>query len=202
VTLTLFESIQKIVQDELQTLRTAELGVVQEQHPSDPDNYACTVVLRDSKIVLSHVPVATSRIGAVAIPAVGELVLVQFVGGDINAPIIVGRLYNDEDRPPENEDGRAVLHLPLGAAEDEAVHVELKSGDARELTLKLGGGLTLALRDDDPVVEIDAGQAKVTIERDGKVGVESKGKLELKAAEITIEAQGKLTLKGATVNIN
>ena len=202
MTLTLFESIQKIVQDELQGLRTAELAVVQEQHPSDPDNYACTVVLRDSKIVLSHVPVATSRIGAVAIPAVGELVLVQFVGGDINAPIIVGRLYNDEDRPPENEDGRAVLHLPLGAADDEAVHIELKSGDARELTLKLGGGLTLALRDDDPVVEIDAGQAKVTIERDGKVGVESKGKLELKAAEITIEAQGKLTLKGATVNIN
>ena len=203
MTLTLFESIQKIVQDELQSVRTAELGVVQEQHPSDPDNYACTVVLRDSKIVLSHVPVATSRIGAVAIPAVGELVLVQFVGGDINAPIIVGRLYNDEDRPPENEDGRAVLHLPLGAGDDDAVHVELKSGDARELTLKLGKGLTVALRDDDPVVEIDAdGKAKVTIERDGKVGVKSNGKLELKATEITIEAQGKLTLKGATVNIN
>ena len=203
MTQTLFESIQKIVQDELQSIRTAELGIVQEQHPSGPDNYACTVVLRDSKIVLSHVPVATSRIGVVAIPAVGELVLVQFVGGDINAPIIVGRLYNDEDRPPENEDGRAVLHLPLGAGDDDAVHVELKSGDARELTLKLGKGLMVALRDDDPVVEIDAdGKAKVTIERDGKVAVKSNGKLELKATEITIEAQGKLTLKGATVNIN
>jgi len=203
VTLTLFESIQKIVQDELRSVRTAELAVVQEQHPSDPDNYACTVVLRDSGIVLSHVPVATSRIGAVAIPAVGELVLVQFVSGDINAPIIVGRLYNDEDRPPENEDGQAVLHLPLGAADGDAVHVELKSGAARELTIKLGKGLTVALRDDDPVVEIDAdGKAKVTIERDGKVGVKSNGKLELKATEITIEAQGKLTLKGATVNIN
>jgi len=203
VTLTLFESIQKIVQDELRSVRSAELAVVQEQHPSDPDNYACTVVLRDSGIVLSHVPVATSRIGAVAIPAVGELVLVQFVSGDINAPIIVGRLYNDEDRPPDNEDGRAVLHLPLGAAESDAVHVELKSGDARELSLKLGDGLTLALRDDDPVVEIDAGgQAKVTIDRDGKVAVKSSGKLELKAAEVKIEAQGKLTLKGAVVNIN
>lgn len=204
MTLTLFESIQKIVQDELRSVRTAELAVVQEQHPSDPDNYACTVVLRDSGIVLGQVPVATSRIGAVAIPAVGELVLVQFVGGDINAPIIVGRLYNDEDRPPENEDGRAVLHLPLGAADGDAVHIELKSGDARELSLKLGDGLTLSLRDDDPVVEIDVGgQAKVTIERDGTVAVKSNAKLELKAAgDIAIEAQGKLTLKGATVNIN
>lgn len=211
MTLTLFESIQQIVQDELRSIRTAELGVVQEQHPSDPDNYACTVVLRDSKIVLSHVPVATSRIGAVAIPAVGELVLVQFVSGDINAPIIVGRLYNDEDRPPENEDGRAVLHLPLGAADQDAVHVELKSGDARELTLELGKGLTLNLRDDDPVVEIDAGgQAKVTIERNGdvtvksnnNVTVKSQGTLALNASKIAIEAQAQLTLKGAVVNIN
>ena len=51
--------------------------------------------------------------------------LVQFVAGDVNAPVIVGRLYNDEDRPPENEDGKAVLHLPLGAADDDAVHLEL-----------------------------------------------------------------------------
>jgi uncharacterized protein involved in type VI secretion and phage assembly len=203
VTLTLFESIQRIVQDELQSVRTAELAVVQEQHPSDPDNYACTVVLRDSGIVLRNVPVATSRIGAVAIPAVGELVLVQFVGGDINAPVIVGRLYNDRDRPPENEDGRAVLHLPLGASDDSAVHIELKSGDARELSVQLGSAVTFVLRDENPVVEIDAGgQAKVTIERDGTVAVKSSGKLELKANEITVEAQGKLTLKGATVNIN
>jgi phage baseplate assembly protein gpV len=203
VTLTLFESIQQIVQDELQSVRTAELAVVQEQHPSDPDNYACTVVLRDSGIVLRNVPVATSRIGAVAIPAVGELVLVQFVGGDINAPVIVGRLYNERDRPPENEDGRAVLHLPLGASDDSAVHIELKSGKARELSVKLGSAVTFVLRDDDPVVEIDAGgQAKVTIERDGTVAVKSSGKLELKASEIKVEAEGKLTLKGATVNIN
>jgi len=203
VTLTLFESIQRIVQDELQGVRTAELAVVQEQHPADPDNYACTVVLRNSGIVLRNVPVATSRIGAVAIPAVGELVLVQFVGGDVNAPVIVGRLYNDRDRPPENEDGRAVLHLPLGAADGDAVHVELKSGATRELSIKLGDGLTFVLRDDDPVVEIDAGgQAKVTIERDGTVAVKSSGKLELKASEIKVEAEGKLTLKGATVNIN
>jgi phage baseplate assembly protein gpV len=203
VTLTLYESIRRIVHEELQGVRTAELAVVQEQHPSDPDNYACTVVLRDSGIVLRNVPIATSRIGAVAIPAVGELVLVQFVGGDVNAPVVVGRLYSDKDRPPENEEGRAVLHLPLGAADDEAVHAELKSGNARELTLALGKGLTLALRDDDPVVEIDAGgAAKVTIDRDGKIAVKSNGKLELKAAEVKIEAQGKLTLKGAVVNIN
>ena len=103
-------------------------------------------------------------------PAVGELVLVQFVGGDINAPMITGRLYNDEDRPPENEDGKAVLHLPLGAGDSDAVHVELRAATRASCTLKLGTGLELTLRDDDPAVRLDVGgkaKAVLEIERDG-----------------------------------
>lgn len=214
-TLTLFDAIRRIVRDEVSRVRTAELAIVQEQHPhadeSDKDNHACTVRLRDSGLVLRRVPVATQRIGLVSIPAVGEMVLVQFVGGDIHAPIIVGRLYNDEDRPPPNDDGQMILHVPIDSSDDDAVHLELHSGDKRELTLKLGGGLTLSLRDDDPVIEIDVdgGKATVQIDRDGAVTVESQAKLGIKASEvmmegdsITIEASGELKLKGGTVNIN
>ena len=204
----LFETIRRIVQDELGRTRTAELATVQEQHPhaaeSDKDNYACTVQLRNSGIVLKHVPVATSRIGSVAIPAVGELVLVQFISGDINAPVIVGRLYNDEDRPPVSEDGKAVVHLPLAASDDDAVHIELLSGDSRALTIRLGKGLLVSLQDDDPVVQldIDSGKAQVQIDRDGAVTITSKGKIAMQGSEIAIEAQGALKLKGATVDIN
>lgn len=215
MTLTLYETIRRIVQEELRQVRTAELAIVQEQHPhasdSDSDNYACTVQLRDSGIVLRQVPVATQRIGSVSIPAVGELVLVQFVGGDINAPIITGRLYNDEDRPPVNDDGQAILHLPLGAGDSDAVHVELHSGDTRELVVTLGGGISITIRDDDPVVEltVDGGSATLTIDRDGAVTLESQGDIALKGGnvsvegnEVTITAQGKLTLKGQMINLN
>lgn len=208
MTLSLYETIQRIMQDELRRLRTAELAVVQELHPhagdSDKDNYACTVQLRNSQIVLKRVPVATQRIGAVSIPAVGELVLVQFVGGDINAPVITGRLYNDEDRPPVNDDGQAILHLPLGAGDSDAVHVELHSGKERSLTLQLGDGLKVEVKDDDPVIKIDVGGGKATlqIDRDGAVKVENNGKVQISGSEIKIEAQGQLTLKGATVAIN
>jgi uncharacterized protein involved in type VI secretion and phage assembly len=185
------------------------LGVVQEQHPhageGDTDNYACTVALRNSGIVLKRVPVATPRIGTASIPAVGDLVLVQFVGGDVNAPVITGSLYNDEDRPPVSDDGKAVIHLPLGAADDEAVHVELVSGDARSLQITLGKSLKLALQDDDPVVSLDVGdgKAKLTIASDGATSVEAKGALSVKGdADISVEAGGKLTLKGSTVEIN
>jgi uncharacterized protein involved in type VI secretion and phage assembly len=208
VTLTLYETIQRIVQEELGRVRAAELAIVQEQHPhasdSDKDNYACTVQLRNSGIVLKQVPVATTRIGSVSIPAVGELVLVQFVGGDINAPIITGRLYNDEDRPPVNEDGQAILHLPLGAEDSDAVHIELHSGDRRELVFKLGGGIEVNVRDDDPVVELkaDGDKATLRIDRDGAVTLESQGKVQIRGTEIVVEAQGQLNLKGSTVNIN
>ncbi|MCC6166171.1 MAG: Rhs element Vgr protein [Caldilineaceae bacterium] len=212
----LYETIRRIVQEELCTLRTAELGVVQEQHPhaadGDTDNYGCTVVLRNSGIVLAQVPVATPRIGHASIPAVGDLVLVQFLGGDVNAPVIVGSLYNDEDRPPLNDAGQVALHLPLGAADGDAVKLLLQSGDTRTVELALGSGLTVQLQDDDPVVklEVDGGKATVQIDRDGAVSVkaqgditvETQGNLSVKATEIKVEAQATLTLKGATVNIN
>jgi len=208
VTLTLFDSIRQIVREEVGRARTAELATVKKQHShesdGDTDNYACTVALRDSGIVLSRVPVATGRIGTASIPAVGELVLVQFVNGDVNSPVIVGRLYNDEDRPPPNADGQAILHLPLGAADDRAVHLELHSGDARKVIVKLGAALDLTVQDDDPVVKVDVGgNATVTIGKSGDVSIKSGSNLEIKAdSDLKIEAGGQLVLKGATVNIN
>lgn len=209
MTLTLFETIQRIVQEELRKIRTAELGIIQEQHPhasdSDKDNYACTVQLRDSGIVLKQVPVATSRIGSASIPAVGDLVLVQFINGDINAPIITGSLYNDEDRPPVNDDGQAILHLPLGAGDSDAVHIELHSGDRREIVVQLGSGISVNIRDDDPAVEldVDGGKAALKIDRDGAITLTSDGGINIESNEINIKATGQLNLKGdAAVNIN
>ncbi|MDQ4043677.1 MAG: phage baseplate assembly protein V [Actinomycetota bacterium] len=207
MTLTLYETVQRIVQEELGRVRTVELAIVEEQHPhasdSDKDNYACTVRLRNSGIVLKQVPVATSRIGLASIPAVGELVLVQFVGGDINAPIVTGRLYNDEDRPPVNDDGQAITHLPLGAEDGDAVHVELHSGDKREISIKLGEGVSVNVVDDDPVVkvEVDGGKLKLQVDRDGAVTLESQGNVKLTGDQIVVEAQSQLDLKGGTVNI-
>lgn len=204
----LFDTIRRIVREEMRQIRTAELAVVQESHPhadeGDSDNYACTVVLRDSGIVLRQVPTAAPKIGAAMIPEPGDLVLVQFINGDRHAPVIVGSLYNDEARPPVNAEGRVVLHLPPGAGDGDAVHIELLSGDGRELTVKLGDGVSLILRDDDPVAEliVNGGKASLTIDRDGAVALDSKGDLTINGNAVAIEAKGELNLKGATINLN
>jgi uncharacterized protein involved in type VI secretion and phage assembly len=208
MTRTLFETVRRIIQEELGQIRTAELAVVKDQHAhesaSDNDNYACDVELRNSGLALKQVPVATGQIGSASIPAVGDLVLVQFIGGDLNAPVITGRFYNDQDRPPVNTDGQWVLHLPLGAGDSDAVDIQLQSGDSRALQMKFGSGLTIQLQDDDPAVKIDVGggNAKLTIGKDGAVTVESQGDISVKGNQITIEAQGQLNLKGSTVNLN
>lgn len=211
----LYDTIRRIVREEMKNQYTAELAVVQEQHPhkdaGDTDNYACTVGLRDSGLVLKQVPVATPRLGTTAIPPVGALVMVQFIGGDLNRPVITGTLYNDEDRPPPNDDGKAVWHLPLGAADDDAVHAELLSGEERALNLNLGSGLAVTLSDDDPViaVDVDGGAAKLTIARDGAVTLETSADISLKGGQIGIQgsnieikADGTLDLKGSVINLN
>ena len=204
----LIDTLHHLIRRELGRLRTAEIAVVDQIHPhaaeDDKDNYACSVRLRDSGIVLPSVPLTSARAGITAMPAEGDTVLVQFVNGDINRPVIIGSLYTDQQRPPVNDDGTVVLHMPHDAAEDEAVHLELHSVDKRELSISLGAGLVVTLRDDDPAIEFEVGGGKctVSISTDGAVSLESQGNLTLKGNEITMEAQGNLTLKGAKIDLN
>lgn len=212
----LVPELRRLIREEVQALRSAELGVVQSQHPhesdGDTDNYAVTVRLRDTGIVLGKVPVATGRLGAVSIPPEGALVLVQFVGGDINAPVVTGTFYTDEDRPPANADGQVIWNLPADASPDEALRLEVSSTDGKSVVLKVASAVTVEITDDDPAVNIDVGgNAQITIDSDGKVTITSSQSLELKASsDLKIEAQGNLdlkaggnvTIKGSVINLN
>ena len=207
----LLDTIRRIVRDELRRLPGATLAIVQEQHLGE-DEYACTVALHDSDLVLKRVPIATARMGLAAIPAVNDLVLLQFLNGDVNRPIIVGSLYNDEDRPPAHGDAQWVGELPLGAGDGSGVSLLAKGSDPPSLELRIGGGLVVTLKDDDPVVAIDvgAGSAALTIDSDGTIAVkggrglsiEAGTDLKMKGANVTIEGSGEVTVKGAVINLN
>jgi uncharacterized protein involved in type VI secretion and phage assembly len=200
----LYASIRAIIGQELQRQSFPQLAVVTEQHPhasdSDTDNYACTVQLRDLDIELQQVPVMAARKGFAAIPDVGDLVVVQFLNGDINSPIITGSVYNDEDRPPVNSSGQSVMQLPLGGGVDLIVNSE----DTQSVTLAVGDAVAVELVDDDPVITIKVGgNTALEIGRDGGILIESGANMDLKAsANVTLEAGGTLTLKGAKVDVN
>ena len=156
--------IQAIIRDQLRGFKTAELGVVtavySHESGSDRNNYECDVRLRDSGLELKRVAVCTQRVGAAAIPNPDDLVLVQFLHGDIHAGLIVGRVYNDKDRPPEARP-REFVYVSPDAAE---------SG-IRRLYLEFPNGNKLLLDDDKLLLEM--GMTKLTVKHDGEVEVNS-----------------------------
>jgi uncharacterized protein involved in type VI secretion and phage assembly len=187
--------IRAVIRDELRAFKTAELGIVTAAHShesvTDQNNYSCDVRLRNSGLELKRVPVSTGRVGVVAIPNVDDMVLVQFLGGDVHMAIITARLYNDEDRPPEAKAQEFVYVSPDPA----------RSG-VRRLYMELPNGNTLQLDDDKLVVEM--GQTTLTVNNGGDVAIQSAAKVTVESSgDTTINASGNLDLSaGGDVNVS
>ncbi|WP_250280523.1 phage baseplate assembly protein V [Frankia sp. CiP1_Cm_nod2] len=213
-------TLQEIIRHELRGIRVNEVGLVEAVHPhadtADGDNYGCDVRLRGG-LLLRRVPIATTRIGSAAVPNVGDLVLLAFDRGDVNAPIVVGRLYNDVDRPPLNKPNEVIFRLPLAGADDRTVRGAVRTTDrgtpARELIFELPPKITVRVTDaavratagrtelrlDQPdggsgTVTVVAGRTRIVMNQDGDVTVEA-------AQAMTLRATGSLTLEGASVAI-
>ena len=209
----LYDTLQKLIRHELRGRRFAELGQVQKVYPSDPGNYDADVVLHATDLVLRHVPVLTPRKGFASLPEVGDLVMLQFMGGDVNRPVIVGTLYNGDDRPPENTENDWVLQLPSGP-DDKAsgLRVELRQSDPIGFTVSLKGDkFELLVQDDDPVAKFTVAGTVLTIDGSGAVKLEGAADVEVKASGnlkleagqgVEIKAGTTMALKASKIDIN
>lgn len=211
----LFETIQGIVEHQTNQILTCEIGKVNSVFPhsseDDKNNYECNVEIAGLSGELRKVPIATQHIGTASLPNVGDLVAVAFVRGDVNQPIVIGRLYSDEDRPPLFNLDEVIHRLPLHADDDAAIKVELRKKDSdppREVLIMLApkvevrildtkilaqvGDTRLTLEqegDSDGLATIEAGKSKITVNQDGDVLVESEGKMDLKSTgDMSFEA--------------
>jgi len=218
---TIVSTLQEIIRQELRGIRVAELGLVEEVYPhkdsSDADNYACDVRLKDSGLLLKRVPVATGHIGTAAIPNKDDLVLLAFEHGDINQPIIIGRLYNDDDRPPLNQPDEVIFRLPLEKADNDSILASIKNhadqSPPREVLLQMPPKLTVKINDgsvtatagktemklDNPnagggKVTVFAGGTKIEMDQDGDVNIEVMGSM-------SIKANGNLSLEATNINV-
>jgi uncharacterized protein involved in type VI secretion and phage assembly len=216
--------IQAVVRDQLRGFQTAELGLVTQvyshESSADKNNYECDVRLRDSGLALKRVPVCTQRTGAVAIPNQDDMVLVQFLHGDIHSAVITGRLYNDVARPPEAKPHEFVYVCP--DAEEQGIrriYLELPKGNKLlvedgKLVLEMGKTQLTVNNDGDVVLKSNA---KLTIETKGDAAVKVTGNLDLDAsgdvnlagtnvsvkakANATLEGSAGATVKGATITL-
>lgn len=218
---TIVGTIQEIVREELRHVRVAELGLVEAVYPhadgADDDNYGCDVKLKNSGLLLRRVPVTTGHIGSAAVPNIGDLVLVAFDKGDVNQPIIIGRLYNDKDRPPLNHPDELIFRLPLAKDDDKTILGAIRNipgSPSREILVEMPPKIALRITDgtvlatagktemklDQPgetggTVTVVAGRTTITMDQDGDVTVEAAGDLSVTAArDLTLEAQN-VTIK-------
>lgn len=222
--------MKKVAEQEAQRLHTTELGVVTAVFPhadeGDKDNYQCSVTLKNKKqadgsdFELRKVPVATPYMGLAAIPNVGDLVLVNFIGGDINAPVITGRLYNDTDRPPANKAKEFLLQHDLkegGSLKlDEDGKVIITSKDKKNVFTLENDQISVVNEKFSLVIDISGQKISISSDKDlelvaknGKLSVNA-GEIEMKSQkDIKVEAGAGLTLKStadtkleASANVN
>jgi uncharacterized protein involved in type VI secretion and phage assembly len=215
----LYDSIARIARHEVTARVAPAVGVVCDVfgNPGATPDHAVSVQLRDSGLVLPHVPIAVGALGFAATPRIEDMVVVMFLDGDLNSPVVVGRLYHSDAVPPEHADGEVVLRLPPGdSPEWDIVFSESRSsltvsnaGEVRlELTekqamLKVGDLEVSVTAQGGGRVDVSAGgQSSISVKQDGDVTIASATKLKLEASEIEISATGKLKLSGATLELN
>lgn len=217
----LYDAVARIARHETAARPPAALGRVVDGFGADgaPPDHAVDVELLATGVVLPRVPVAVGPLGFAALPAAGELVLVVFCDGDLNAAVVAGRLYDDTLAPPASATaGKLALALPAGEA---APSLELVvDGAAPTIALRLGDTPVQIDIDDRKVsircgdvelhvdsggggkVEVVAGGSKISVAQDGDITVAAAGKLVLKGQEVEIEATSKATVKGIQVEVS
>lgn len=217
----LFDSITRIARHEAAARMTAAVGKVVEVFPADDArrDHAVSVELRDAGFVLPRVPIAVGALGFCATPSVGDLVLVVFLDGDPNAPVMVGRLYHPDLDPPKHAEGQLVLELPPG--DDRPVVRLAASGPDGTLVLTIAGDQEVAIACSKEKAEmrvgamkvtvdgagggrteVRAGSATVTIKKDGDISMSTGGRLKIEADQVEISGNSKVTITGAQVEIN
>jgi uncharacterized protein involved in type VI secretion and phage assembly len=206
------QTIRRIARHELEQHCHPCLAVVKSVHGRDAAaDYSCTVALRETGLVLPKVPIATGAIGLTALPREDDLVVVLFLGGDLHAPVVVGRLYSEAVAPPKHGPGEVVGVLPGGEeSADKALELRIKTPDdgTRSLKLTLDGSVKVEVEVNDEGVRVQAQDAQLLVKQTGgsdgqvllKVGNSSV--LVEQGGDITVTAEGKLTLKGKEVEVS
>lgn len=202
------EVIRSVVHQELAAVRAPALGVITGLHPhaSDDDDFNddVDVTLQHENVALPRVPVAVDHPGLAAPLKAGDLVLVQFLGGDLQQPLVTACFHTGDDRPPVHAEGERVVEQRIDGkprnrlrwAADGAVSLERldDSGNATvRLLLDSDGNLELSAEGKDVTITCDTLTVKGGAVVDG-------GSLEVKSGTVTASNGGTTTtIDGSTI---
>jgi phage gp45-like len=185
----MIDIIQRVVRNELARSRSSLLGVITAIFPhegaDDQNNYDASVQLKYEDLELRQVPIAVTHVGLAAPPRVGDLVLVQFIGGDLNQPVITGRFYHADERPP------------LHKADEVLFEHRVADDTINQLRFAADGAIYLQRKVTKPQ-DNSAAEATIAIDPDGTITILSGEKITIR---LTKDDKIELTADGLPINI-
>lgn len=180
--------------------------------------------LRENEHETDWVSVATMMAGAsrgsLFLPEVNDEVLVAFLLGNLNQPIVIGALWNTTDKPPTPDDNNNIRKIVSKKGHE---FIFDDNDSAAKVTLKSKKGMQLEFTDQSDKIEIKAGASgpvvtleggssgtmtlksgtnQITIDNKGNIKINSTTGLTLKSTQVTVEATAAMTVKGgASLNL-
>ncbi len=139
--------------------------------------------------------------GAFFIPESGDEVLVAFIHGDMRLPIILGGLYNGQDKPPSHH-AKDKDEKMIRTKGGHRIILDDTRGKEKISIVDAKGENSIVVDTVANSITIKSNKGKLVLEGQGieissGIGIDVKAKTNVK-----VEATTTMDLKGATVNIN
>lgn len=140
--------------------------------------------------------------GTFFVPEKDDEVLVAFIHGDMTQPIVLGGLYNGNDKPSVYRDDKAKKDPKLIRTKGGQQILLDDSSGKEKIQIVDKAGNTIVIDAVAKTITVEA-HSNITVQsKSGNVTVEAKGTLLLKGAAVNIEASGAVTVTGSPINLN
>jgi uncharacterized protein involved in type VI secretion and phage assembly len=131
--------------------------------------------------------------GAFFVPETGDEVLIAFIHGDMRIPIILGGLYNGQDKPPTFRSSSQDQKMIRTKGQHEILFDD--TPNQQRVRIKTNGGQVADLNDADKKINLQSssGQTVVIDDSSSKITVQTGG------STIEVDASGTITLTGVNL---
>ncbi|MDQ0061127.1 phage baseplate assembly protein V [Paenibacillus harenae] len=186
----------------------------------DPENLGRVKVkfpLREGDLQTDWIRIATlmggKDMGSLFIPEVNDEVLVAFLMGRLDQPIVIGMLWNKKNPPPAGKEKNDVRKIKTRSGHeiifddnstDGSITIKTSKGHSIEMDDK-GKKVSITMQNAQQSVVLDSGANKVTVKSgdtaklemtsQGDVTMTGAKSLTLKGAQVKVEADASLTLQ-------
>lgn len=149
-------------------------------------------------------PMAGPDRGLFLVPEVEDEVLVAFLDGDMDSPVVIGSLWNGSDAPPQGGavvSGQRVEKRIFRTRAGHEVIFDDTGGSERIEVVGSSGRDRIVIDAARNTITIEAG-SDVLVDSRSSVTMKTTGTLKLEGSTVEVQATGNVSIKGAMIELN